>query len=226
MGILYGMAGIPEDWRQYIGDEIITISLAKGNNGKSMPKTCTELTDRIVKVAPVVLAHNSTKHTDFTPDGAFADFDVEITDCDNVPADVFENLVKFTSTKIKPVASNLRPYSIYEENVFMRVQIALDKAPEIAPNEEIGLTVFFNSKCCFEDEPRNVRMRWILPDGFTASGRKTLMVHGFNPHSCGQAEARFVIKAGEEVDAMNRAILEIITEGRCTPMYISVPLLG
>ena len=69
-------------------------------------------------------------------------------------------------------------------------------------------------------------MRWILPDGFTASGRKTLMVHGFNPHSCGQAEARFVIKAGEEVDAMNRAILEIITEGRCTPMYISVPLLG
>ena len=226
MGILYGMAGIPDDWRQYIGDDIVTVSIAKGNNGKSMPKSCTELTDRIVKTAPVVLAHNSTKHTAFTPDGAYADYDVEITDEDSIPADVFENLVKFTSSKIKPVATNLLPYSIYEENVFMRVQIALDKEPDIAPGEEIGLTVFFNSKSCFEDEARNISMRWILPEGFTVSGKKTLMVHGFNPHSCGKAQTRFVIKAGDEVSAMNRAILEIITEGRCTPMYICVPLLG
>ena len=34
------------------------------------------------------------------------------------------------------------------------------------------------------------------------------------------------IKAGEHVEAMNRVILEIETLGRCTPMYISVPLLG
>jgi hypothetical protein len=108
----------------------------------------------------------------------------------------------------------------------MRVQVALDKAPDIAPGEEIGLTVFFNSKCCFEDEPRNIAMRWILPDGFSVSGKKSIMVHGFNPHSCGQASARFVIKAGEEVEAMNRAVLEITTLGRCTPMYICVPLLG
>ena len=226
MGILYGMAGIPEDWRQYIGDEIITVSIAKGNNGKSIPKTCTELTERIVRVAPEVLTHNSIKHSNYTPDGAFSDFSVELADKDEFSDDVFEKLVEFTTGKIKPVASGLLPYSIYEENVFMRVQIALDKEPEINPNEEIGLTVFFNSKCCFEDEPRNVTMRWILPEGFTVSGRKSLMVHGFNPHSTGQASTRFVIKAGEHVEAMNRAILEIVTLGRCTPMYISVPLLG
>ena len=226
MGILYGMAGIPEDWRQYIGDDIITISIAKGNNGKTLPKTCTELTERIVNIAPVVLAYNSTKHTNYTPDGAFSDYFVEFGDEDVVTDDVHAKFIEFTTQKIKPVASGLLPYSIYEENVFMRVQIALDKAPDIAPGDEIGLTVFFNSKCCFEDEPRNVSMRWILPEGFSASGKKTLMVHGFNPHSTGQASARFTIKVGEEVNAMNRAILEIITEGRCTPMYISVPLLG
>ena len=226
MGILYGMAGIPDDWRQYIGDDIITVSIAKGNNGKTIPKTCTELTERIVNVAPVVLAHNSTKHSNYTPDGAFSDFSVQFAEKDEYSEDVFEKLVEFTAGKIKPVASGLLPYSIYEENVFMRVQIALDKEPEINPGEEIGLTVFFNSKCCFEDEPRNVTMRWILPEGFTVSGRKSLMVHGFNPHSTGQASTRFVIKAGEHVEAMNRAILEIVTLGRCTPMYISVPLLG
>ena len=226
MGILYGMAGIPEDWRQYIGDDIITISIAKGNNGKTLPKTCTELTERIVNIAPVVLAYNSTKHTNFTPDGAFSDYFVEFGEEDVVTDDVHAKFIEFTTQKIKPVASGLLPYSIYEENVFMRVQIALDKAPDIAPGDEIGLTVFFNSKCSFEDEPRNVSMRWILPEGFSAVGKKTLMVHGFNPHSTGQASARFTIKVGEEVNAMNRAILEIITEGRCTPMYISVPLLG
>ena len=44
--------------------------------------------------------------------------------------------------------------------------------------------------------------------------------------SFNSVSTRFTIKVGEEVNAMNRAILEIITEGRCTPMYISVPLLG
>jgi hypothetical protein len=226
LGILYGMAGIPQDWCQYIGDDIVTISIAKGNNCKTLPKTCTELTERIVNIAPVVLTYNSTKHTDYTPDGAYADYGVEFGDEDVISADVHEKLIKFTSTKIKPVASGLLPYSIYEENVFMTVQVALDRAPDIAPGEEIGLTVFFNSKCSFEDEPRNISMRWILPEGFTASGKKTLMIHGFNHHSTGTASARFTIKAGEDVNAMNRAILEIITEGRCTPMYICIPLLG
>jgi hypothetical protein len=177
-------------------------------------------------MAPVVLTHNSVKHTEFTPDGAYTDYDVELTDKDEIPEDVHEKLVKFASSKIKPVATGLLPNSIYEENVFMRVQVALDKDPEIAPNEEMGLSVFFNCKCGFEDEPRNIRMRWFLPEGFTVSGRQTLMVHGFNPHSCGQASTRFTVKAGEKVEAMNRLVLEIVTEGRCTPMYISVPLLG
>jgi hypothetical protein len=177
-------------------------------------------------MAPVVLTYNSIKHTEFTPDGAYTDYDVALADKDEIPANIHEKLIGFVSSKIKPVASGLLPNSIYEENVFMRVQVALDKDPDIAPGEEIGVSVFFNSKCCFEDEPRYVSMRWLLPEGFTATGKRTLMVHGFNPHSCGQASARFTIKAGDTVEAMNRLVLEIITEGRCTPMYICVPLLG
>ncbi len=225
-GILYGTAGIPEDWRQYIGDDIVTVSIAKGNNGKCIPKTCTELTDRIVRMAPVVLACNSIKHTDFTPNGAFSDFEVELGCEDVIPDDAHERLIEFVSNKIRPVASGLVPYSVYEENVFMRVQASLSHAPEIAPGEEIGVHITFNAKCNFEDEPRNVAMRWILPEGFTASGKQALMIHGFNPHSDGTAHCDFVIKAGDVVKAENRIILEIITLGRCTPIYISIPLFG
>ena len=226
MGILYGTAGIPEDWKTHIGDDIVTISIAKGNNGKTMPKNCTELTDRVVKVAPVVLTSNSIKHTNWTNNGAFADFDVELTDADLIPDDVHEKLVEFAKSKVRPVASNLVPYTVYAENVFMKVQVSLSSAPEIAPGEEIGVHVIMQSKCCFEDENRNVAMRWLLPDGFTATGKKSLMIHAFNPHSSGLAECDFVIKAGDVVEASNRVILEIDTIGRCTPLYVSFPIFG
>ena len=226
MGILYGTAGIPDDWRTHIGDDIVTVSIAKGNNGKCIPKNCTELTDRIVKVAPVVLTSNSIKHTNWTNNGAFADFEVELADEDVIPSDAHEMLVAFAKQKVRPVAENLVPYTVYAENVFMKAQVSLASAPDITPGAELGVHVILQSKCCFEDEPRNVAMRWILPEGFTATGKKSIMVHGFNPHSSGLAECDFVIKAGDVVEASNRVILEIDTLGRCTPIYISFPIFG
>ena len=226
MGILYGTAGIPKDWQTHIGDDIITVSISKGNNGKCVPKTCTELTDRVVKIAPMVLIANSVKHTNWTNNGAFSDFEVELGDTDVFPEDAHAKLIEFANNKVRCVAENLVPYTVYAENVFMRVQASLSAAPDIAPGEEIGVHLIFQSKCNFEDENRNVEMRWILPEGFTASGKKSLMIHAFNPHTSGMATCDFVIKAGENVDPSNRIILEINTLGRCTPLYLSFPLFG
>ncbi len=226
LGILYGTAGIPKDWSQYIGDSIVTISLAKGNNGKTLPADCNELTDRVVKVAPIVVATNSIKQSNWDNNKAFSDFEVEICDENVIPDDVHTNLVRFVTEKVKPITSGLVPYSIYQENVFMNVQVTLDKAPDVAPGTEIGVHVTLKSKCYFENENRNVAMRWLLPEGFTAVGKRTLMMHAFNPHSDGTAECDFVIKAGDSVECMSKAILEIDSIGRCTPMYIAIPLFG
>jgi len=48
MGILLGAKGIPEKWRKPIGDGIATISLNAFNATASIPKTVTELTERIL----------------------------------------------------------------------------------------------------------------------------------------------------------------------------------
>ena len=61
---------------------------------------------------------------------------------------------------------------------------------------------------------------------YNATGKKSLMMHAFNPHSDGTAECDFVIKAGDIVNAENRIILEIMGVGRCTPLYVSIPLFG
>ena len=56
MGILNGMADIPEDWSTHIGDEIITISLALGGVlNRGIPRSCSELIRRVVSLAPCVL---------------------------------------------------------------------------------------------------------------------------------------------------------------------------
>ena len=58
LGILGGMKAIPADWQEYIGDRIITVSVAMGIVGAKMPKTCTELTERVV-APPRCLKHSS-----------------------------------------------------------------------------------------------------------------------------------------------------------------------
>ncbi|MBQ6471181.1 MAG: ADP-ribosylglycohydrolase family protein [Victivallales bacterium] len=48
MGILLGAKGIPEKWRKPVGDGIATISLNKFSMTAEIPKTVTELTERIM----------------------------------------------------------------------------------------------------------------------------------------------------------------------------------
>jgi hypothetical protein len=121
-------------------------------------------------------------------------------------------------------AKRLKPYTVYAENVMINATVTLDRAPEIEAGGQIGVHVALQAKQFFEDEPRTLQLRWILPDGFTAEGRSSLMTKAFNPHTSGKGEADFIIRAGETVAPENRLVLEIFTNGRCTPLYVYFPL--
>ncbi len=54
LGLIQGTAGIPEDWAKYIGDSIDVICI-QTNYLDRVPKTCTELTDRVIDLLPIVL---------------------------------------------------------------------------------------------------------------------------------------------------------------------------
>jgi hypothetical protein len=55
MGIMGGTACIPEDWQAYIGDKIVTVSIDLGTGRHFVPKTCSELAQRVMRLAPVAL---------------------------------------------------------------------------------------------------------------------------------------------------------------------------
>ena len=227
MGILYGTAGIPEDWSSYIGDSIVTISIGQGGNGRwHTPKTCTELTERVVKMAPTVLYLNSKKLSNYPKTGVNFELPCELGEVDDIPEDIFEKMKITVRGKAGKVAEALKPNTLVFENTILKAHIYLSHDPVIEPNGEIGIRVEFEATCSLDIECRNLRLRWLLPDGFTASGVKNMMLPNFDSHRCGCNGTDFVIKAGDVIDAENRLVLEVVPVGRVTPMYCPVVLLG
>ncbi len=232
LGILNGTAGIPEDWKKHIGDGIVTVSIAKGNNGKYVPKTCTELTERVAAIAPSVLYASINQYmldpirhivkplSEILPEGR-----MELGERNAFPSNA-ASVLESLALQARAEGEALVPYSMRFEGITLAAQISLADAPEIAPLGSISLRVSLQAKISLEDEPHNLKFRWILPEGWTASGKRTMMLHGFDPHSTGKGAMDFVITAGECVDAENRVILEISETGRYAPLYCSFLLLG
>lgn len=213
LGILGGTKAIPDDWKSHIGDDIVTVSIRKDGPGRLMPKTCSELTERVVYQAPHLLFDNKAN--------------VKITDGDTeMPENIAEELLE--SCRYIEATSKLRPYTAEFDFNLMSVTVILDGAPDVEPLEEKTVTVKMkNHFMKYDKRPYNLSFRWWLPEGFTlVSGRKSGFLRMFEPHSDGTGEATFVIRAGETVDTTNKCVLEISADGRITPMYIPVVFQG
>lgn len=213
LGILGGTAAIPADWQAHIGDEIVTISIDRGGVCRKLPATCTELTERVVAQAPHVLFANDAPV-------ALTEGETELPEA--VDAYIAENC-RFLET-----VQALKPYSMHFDFTFASVDVVLDGAPDIAPLGErrVSVTVTNNGQV-FDRGYYNLNLRWWLPEGFVAEGgRQTLMLPRKDRRQSGTIATEFTLRAGETVGAANRCVLEIVAEGRPTPMYIPVLLLG
>ncbi|MFW9876452.1 MAG: ADP-ribosylglycohydrolase family protein [Candidatus Thorarchaeota archaeon] len=63
LGIIYGTEGIPQKWRDPIGEEIVLHLLTKKGGLKDAPKNINELTERIFNIAKKVLIEKSDSVT-------------------------------------------------------------------------------------------------------------------------------------------------------------------
>ena len=223
LGILYGMKGIPEDWIEYLGDDIVTISIAKGTTARSCPATCTELTERVVRVAPAALFANH-KHAY----NACGDITLTELEEDSIPEDI-ENLLMTGAANAKRRLSTLKPYMLEFSHPLYRVELTLNKAPEMAPFSELGVHLnIIHAVNEHDNVPFVISARWLLPEGFTVEGgKRTIHVHDWTRHTeYPHEETDYVIKAGEKVEAISRAVLELSIPGRHTVLYCPVTILA
>ena len=214
MGILGGTKFIPEDWKCYIGDDIITISINKGDHktGGRVPKTCTELSERVIAQTPYVLLANKSY--------------VELTDGEsNIPDDAQSYMKKQCEDfrEKKP----LIPYSTHFENAVFIADLSLDGEPTISANGKRKVTVKVRSRREMGDALYNLTMRWWLPEGFSVTdGVKTAIICNRSAHGDCETEFSYTIEASECVQAENRCVLEITAKGRSTALYMPVLLLS
>lgn len=218
LGILYGNDGIPADWAEYIGDKIITGSLSQGCVGDNFPKTCTELSERTVAMAPSVLHMHNTEFR------FKKEYCVEFGEQD-IPKEAYNLLKTSVETKVKPLLDNFKPYTMHFEQAFLMADVTLSTC-DVKPLDEVKVHIDFSTKIAFENQPYTAKLRWILPESFTAEGKRSIFVPSYDIHTETVSGYDFVLKTGENVCAENRIILEVIPHGRHTAMYISFLLLG
>lgn len=215
MGIIGGLKGIPEDWREYIGDSIVTISLMRTHLPK-FPNTCTELTDRVVNQI-----------------GRISGGRVKLTDGE----DCFDgwNPTEGGSSYADSL-KKLSPYSYkLEFGRRFAARVEFDRQPDIKPFESINvkLTVFNNSF-----DQKHYEVRWVLPEGWTVSGKTNICTFRLQDRIGPDGKARdmestterasneYTVTAGERVEPINRLIAELVCRDRPTIGYAPVIIMG
>lgn len=224
LGIMHGKAGLPADWCEYMGDKIVTVSI---NNCLSMPKvnTCTQLTEKVVSLAPSVLRFNRMNAVT-----------VELTEGENEYTQ--EELDKFLlpygkceeTDGMRASLFSLKPDTMQMKLAYATAIVSYENGTEISAEEEkrISIRVINNVKA-YGNKPVTVRVKLWLPEGFTADQTEFDL---FAPHwtpftlDCISEEKVITIKAPEKVNATNQILMEIGGIGRYTKGYLPVVFLG
>lgn len=230
LGIMGGTKAIPDDWKKHIGDSIVTISLAAGTL-HHLPKTCTELTEHVIKLAPHTLFANRST--------------VEITD--QATDDIESIADALNSTRLKAFFKERKPHSYTVSFNHSLAEVSFDKSPDISPLESIDVSIrimhnsidFLNlfgtpkygrgyspNTDSFGNLAVYYSFRWLLPEGWAVSGPMSAKADPSNTHSDGSVTVKFTITAGEKVEAVNRPVLEVVTQGMLTVGYIPITLIG
>ena len=210
LGIIGGTKAIPEDYKNFVGDDIVTISI-NGSYVKQAPQTCSELTDRVFKLVPDVMKSN------------FIDF--EFTD-EDVPMQEVA-MQHFKKKAYETLARSKYSYTVDSYSQYS-VVVELDKHPRVNAGDERKVKITFDANFRLQ-ESKKLKLRLILPEGWIVDKyQKSIAVdypqrlHGIS----GMASTEFTVKVGEKIDAVNRIYLEATTETIPYPMIIPIVMIG
>ncbi len=206
LGILYGAERIPLELKEYIGDKIVTLSI-NGSYIDEIAKSCTALTERVMKMIPTVLNAN----------GVY----MEYTDLDSE----YDKEAAFALLKgVSAGFLNRGRYSFEVNNGHhWKALVEYEKEPFIKANEEFKIKITFDHK--FHQTFRaDVDMD--LPEGFTADYDKTVYMYYHNQTFITTATYEVVIKAGEKIAPRNHIVMSVRSGLNPLPLFIPITLLG
>jgi len=211
LGILYGTAGIPADWSEYVGDRIITCSVNNGYNRVRKINSCKMLTERVMLQIPVVLlAH---------------DLPMEYTDGESV---LEEYIPPHMSDGKRHYDYDRDPLGTYSRYCFrayndaaVRVLVEYDREPRLAEGESVQVTVSFRNRL---QGPFSANVSLILPEGIASDKKGMRAFVDHQRHDGGSCT--FTLTATEGLEASNRVIVQADFPGHISPVLFAVPVFG
>lgn len=231
LGILGGTKAIPDDWREYIGDEIATVSICRGT-AVGIPSSCTELSERVIRLAvrSADCIYDTPHYRGNWQRVTFADEPTGIT-ADDVAknAEPTEQALSERYTEcplVKNRMAELKPNTVMQSFIFAYAAASVDS---LTVNRESGnrLHLHIASKINeLGNIPYMLSFRWWLPEGFTADGPTSAFLPGVERHTDGCVDLDFTLHCGENVLPKNRIVLEITSDSRGEAGYIPIVLFG
>ncbi len=219
LGILYGTEIIPEDWKAYIGDKIITCSVSTVSVGRTFPKSCDELSERVCRLAPGVLysleASSAVKRRKV---GMTA-----FGECERNSDEIFEELRERIAW-VQNEYLNIKKNSVDFEKGVLRGSLSLETV-YATPLSEIGIELDLELRRHVQERQYPFEFRWILPDGYSVNGVNNAIVKAdetlmHRMHGTGKLGLKFTLSVGECVQSFARCVLEITAKGRHTAIYV------
>lgn len=203
-GIIYGAKALPEDWKKYVGDDIISIAIDRGS-WWNFPATCTALTDRVIRMTPQVLAahqaalninNDESELKDIGPDKLMAS------------KEYLQRLSKMSG-------------ALNYDFILSKVEINYTSGVNIRAGQEVTITLTVYNKM---PDPRHLEITYLLPEGFELlEGRKHLNLQLNTDVTTSEYTFTVKFRVGSSVQAVNRGVIQIVSVGR--PTVILVPIL-
>lgn len=209
LGIIYGKSGIPQDWASYLGDSIVTVAIDRTSIAGALPKTCTELTQKVLNYIPMMFKAHGI-------DMVYTDEASDISDetANNVLCGIEKKLFSRTPYSYDG------PYCMYADSI-----VEFFEKPEITCGESIKVRIRFFNKIY---DQRHLNIKLHLPETWTCSPYK----HDVQMKKMVYQETDYghawevTITAGERVEAINKAIVEVSSPGRPTTLFIPIIIAG
>lgn len=205
-GILNGTAGIPEDWKRHIGDNIVSVAIDKGSL-YGLPATCTQLTDRVYNMIPVMLRANHA--------AVYLGDEDKFDDAD---------IARFKDPSVARGLVSIPGMSYTTDFIWADCRIIFPDGPDIAPEKSVNVKLVITNK---NAGPKHLNLKWHLPEGFTVSNvRRDYVLQSGSRYTQPVLEIDATITAGSNVEACNRVICEITAAGRPTAGLAQIVLIG
>ena len=213
MGIINGVEALPQRWVEPIGDEIKTISLNLAMETMkiiNVPKTVTELTDRVCNIMPVFLSGFYD-----VMNGNIAMNSTDDLVCKN------KYRATFVPENFKDIFAGNTPTVTYE-NMFLKMLIHCKDGIDVKEDQALG----------FELEALNLipcqqwlNVRIFMPSEWECSVGREFAINLDQPHAgFGKEKVALEIIPHNITSAKTDIVIEISSVGKLGKMYIPLSL--